>query len=165
MTVLNESSATKIAKLFRSLSSDFDGEVLSVVAAMKRLFAAEGLSFHDIATVIESCNGEIEDRKWSDADAKAIFERGIAKGRAEQQSSNPDLEFFDCDGRPRWYEMAVFCQRNVGRLRSAWEKEFAGDIAGKVLGKEPSHKQAQCILRIFVKLGGYCDPKVQAAYF
>jgi hypothetical protein len=73
MTVLNESSATKIAKLFRSLSSDFDGEVLSVVAAMKRLFAAEGLSFHDIATVIESCNGEIEDRKWSDADAKVNF--------------------------------------------------------------------------------------------
>ena len=56
-------TAKRIAKLFRSLSSDFDGEILTAVAAMKRLFAAEGLSFHDIATVIESCNGEIEERK------------------------------------------------------------------------------------------------------
>ncbi len=106
MTALNEPVAKRIAKLFRSLSSDFDGEVLGAVAAMKRLFAAEGLSFHDIATVIESCNGEIEDRKYSDADAKAIFERGMAKGRAEQQDNN--LEFFDGDGRPRWYDMAVY---------------------------------------------------------
>ena len=94
MTALNESLAKRIAKLFRSLSSDFDGEVLGAVAAMKRLFAAEGLSFHDIATVIESCNGEIEERKYSDADAKVIFERGMAKGR-EQSGDRGNLEFFD----------------------------------------------------------------------
>jgi hypothetical protein len=163
MTALNEPVAKRIAKLFRSLSSDFDGEVLGAVAAMKRLFAAEGLSFHDIATVIESCNGEIEERKYSDADAKAIFERGMAKGRAEQQESN--LEFYDDDGRPRWYDMAVYCQRNAGQLRSQWEKDFIADIAGKVLGRVPSPKQARCILKIFVKLGGDCDPKIQAAYF
>ena len=133
------------------------------MAAMKRLFAAEGLSFHDIATVIESCNGEIEERKYSDADAKVIFERGMAKGRAEQQDNN--LEFYDGDGRPRWYDMAVYCQRNAARLRSQWEKEFVADIAGKVLGTEPSLKQARCILKIFVKLGGHCDPRIQAAYF
>jgi hypothetical protein len=143
MIALNEPVARRIAKLFRSLSSDFDGEILGAVAAMKRLFAAEGLSFHDIATVIESCNGEIEERKYSDA----------------------DLEFFDCDGRPRWYDMAVFCQRNAEQLRSPWERQFIADIAGKVLGNTPSPKQAKCILRIFVKLGGYCDPSIQAAYF
>jgi hypothetical protein len=99
----------------------------------------------------------------SDADAKAIFERGIAKGRAEQQESN--LEFYDGDGRPRWYDMAVYCQRNAGRLRSQWEKDFIADIAGKVLGSVPSPKQARCILKIFIKLGGDCDPKIQAAYF
>ena len=164
MTTLNEPVAKRIATLFRMLGSNFDGEVLGAVAAMKRLFAAEGLSFHDIATVIESCDGSIEQKKYSDADAKVIYERGMAKGRAEQQNS--DLEFFDSDGRPRWYEMAVFCQRNVGSQRiSPWEREFANDIACKVLGREPSHKQAQCILRIFVKLGGQCDPKVKAAYF
>jgi hypothetical protein len=163
MTALNELVARRIAKLFRSLSSDFDGEILGVVAAMKRLFAAEGLSFHDIATVIESCNGENEERKYSDADAKVIFERGVAKGLAEQRDAN--LEFFDCDGRPRWYDMAVFCQRKAEQLRSPWERQFIAEIAGKVLGNTPSPKQAKCILRIFVKLGGYCDPSIQAAYF
>ena len=163
MTALNESTAKRIAKLFRSLSSDFDGEVLGAVAAMKRLFKIEGLSFHDIATVIENCDGMIEEKKYSDADAKVIFERGLAKGRAEQQDNN--LEFFDGDGRPRWYDIAVHCQRNAARLRSQWEKEFVADIAGKVLGAEPSLKQARCILKIFVKLGGQCDPGVQARYF
>ena len=56
----------------------------------------------------------------------------MAKGRAEQQDNN--LEFYDGDGRPRWYDMAVYCQRNAGRLRSQWEKDFIADIAGKVLG-------------------------------
>ena len=87
----------------------------------------------------------------------------IAKGRAEQQDNN--LEFYDSDGRPRWYDMAVYCQRNAGQLRSQWEKDFIADIAGKVLGRVPSPKQARCILKIFVKLGGDCDPKIQAAYF
>jgi hypothetical protein len=163
MTTLNEPVAKRIATLFRMLGSDFDGEILNSVRMMKRLFSAEGLSFHDIATVIESCNGEIEQKKYSDADAKIIYERGVEKGRGERREDQ--LEFFDIDGRPRWYEMAVFCQRNVERLRSPWEKEFTNDIAGKVLGNEPSHKQAQCILRIFVKLGGLLDPKVQAVYF
>ena len=164
MTALNEATAKRIAKLIRLLSSESDGEVANTVRAIKRVFDVEGLSFHDIATVIESCNGEIEERKYSDADAKIIYERGLAKGRAEQSGNLQNLEFFDGD-QPRWYEIAVHCQRNAARLRSQWEKEFVADIAGKVLGTEPSLKQARCILKIFVKLRGQCDPRIQAAYF
>jgi hypothetical protein len=80
MSALIEPVAKKIARLFRVLASDQDGEVLASVAAMKRLFAAERLSFHDIAAVIESCNGEIEERKYSDADAEIIFNRGVEQG-------------------------------------------------------------------------------------
>jgi hypothetical protein len=165
MTALNEPLAKRIATLIRLLSSNFDGEILGTVAAMKRLFAAEGLSFHDIATVIESCNGEIEGRKYTDSDAKVIFERGVERGKDLAEQQRNDLEFYDSDGRPRWYDMAVFCQRNAGQLRSQWEKDFVADIAGKVLEHAPSAKQARCILKIFVKLGGRCDRYVQAAYF
>jgi hypothetical protein len=84
MSSLNEPVAKRVATLFRMLSSDYEGEVLGAVAAMKRLFVAEGLAFNDIATVIESCNGEIEERKYSDSDAEIIFARGVEKGRAEQ---------------------------------------------------------------------------------
>jgi hypothetical protein len=120
MSTLNEPVAKRIATLFRLLSSDFEGEILGAVAAMKRLFAAEGLAFHDIATVIESCNGEIEERKYSDRDAEIIFTRGVEKGRAEQvrtQAGSP--EFYDADGHPRWNAIALFCQQNHQRLRPA----------------------------------------------
>jgi hypothetical protein len=42
MNTLNEPAAKRIATLFRLLESNFEGEVLGAVAAMKRLFAAEG---------------------------------------------------------------------------------------------------------------------------
>lgn len=161
--LLNESVAKRISKLMRMLGSSFEGEAQNALRKMQGLLEAEGLTFTDIADMVENHQGEIEERKWSDADAKAIFERGVNKGRGERRED--ELEFYDADGQPRWYEMAVFCQRNTDRLRGTWEKEFVGDIAGKVLDREPSRKQAQCILRIFVKLGGRCDPKVKAAYF
>ena len=83
MGALNEPVAKRIAKMFRLLGSNYDGEVLNAVAAMKRLFAAEELTFHDIATVIENANGEIEQLKYCDSDAETIFNRGVEKGRAE----------------------------------------------------------------------------------
>jgi hypothetical protein len=142
------------------LSSDYDGEVLAAVKAMRRLFAAEGLTFHDIATVIESANGAIEERKYSDADAEVIFARGCEKGRAEEarrQQAPP--EFYDANGHPQWNAMALFCQKNEPRLRSEWEREFISDMAGMTSWREPSAKQAKHLLAIFIRLGGYYDPK------
>jgi hypothetical protein len=160
MSALNEPVAKRIATLFRLLGSNFEGEVLGAVAAMKRLFAAEHLTFHDIATVIESCNGEIEERKYSDADAEIIFAKGVEKGRVEEarkQTAPP--EFYDADGRPRWSEIALFCQKRSEQLRSEWEKTFINDMAGRTLWREPTEKQAKHLLAIFVKLGGHYDPK------
>jgi hypothetical protein len=154
MSTLNEPVAKRIATLFRMLSSDFEGEVLNAVVAMKRLFAAEGLAFNDIATVIESCNGEIEERKYSDSDAEIIFARGVEKGRAEQvrvQEGPP--EFYDADGHPRWNAIALFCQKNHQRLRPI-EQGFVDDMAGNTLWREPSEKQARWLLSIFLRLGG-----------
>jgi hypothetical protein len=163
MTSLNEPVAKRIAKMFRLLSSDYDGEALAALAKMKQLFANEGLSFNDIATVIEGCNGEIEERRYSDSDAKVIFEKGVEKGRIE--AGQKDLEFFDSNGHPRWYEIAVFCRDNVERLHKDREKEFVNDMPGKMLNYKPTGPQAKWLLSIFVKLGGYCDAKVQAKYF
>src|SRR5215469_11974785 len=119
MSAINEPVAKRVAKLFRLLASDFDGEVLNAARRMKQQLAAEGLSFNDIATVIENANGEIEERKYSDADAEIIFTRGVEKGRAEEaRNQQAPPEFYDVDGRPRWNEIALFCQENHERLRS-----------------------------------------------
>jgi hypothetical protein len=164
MGTLGETTAKRIATLFRMLNSEHEGEVLGAVAAMKRLFKAERLTFHDIATVIESCNGEIEERKYSDSDAQIIFARGIEKGREEearQRDVPPD--FYDVDGNPRWHEIALFCQKDMTRLREN-ERAFVNDIAGQLLWRQPSSKQAKWLLTIFVKLGGRCDSKTMHLY-
>jgi hypothetical protein len=106
---------------------------------------------------------ETPEQKYSEADAEIIFERGKEAGRAE--SSSKELEYFDIDGNPRWYEITVFNRDNVEQLRNAWMKEFTVDIIDKVLGREPTPKQARWILRIFVKLGGTCSPETKARYF
>jgi hypothetical protein len=159
MSTLNEPVAKRIAKLFRLLASDFDGEVLNAARRMKQLLGAEGLSFNDIATVIDNCNGEIEEKKYSDTDAEFIYAKGVEKGRKEEaRKQQAPPEFYDANGQPRWNEIALFCQKNTARLRSDWERTFINDMAGKTLWSQPSEKQAKHLLAIFVKLGGYYEP-------
>ena len=159
MSTVDATLAKRIAKLFRLLSSDSESEALNAVAAMKRLLTVKGLSLHDIATVIENCDGEIEERRFSESDAKIIYERGVEKGRAEvrtEQKSPP--EFYDMGGFPRWNAIALFCQRHLTRLRDDKERSFVNDMAG-TLWREPTEKQAKWLLAIFVRLGGRCDPQ------
>jgi hypothetical protein len=166
MSTLNESIAKRVAKLLRLLASDFDGEVLNAARRMKQQLAAEGLSFNDIAILIENADGEIAAHKYSDADAAIIFARGVEKGRVEEankQQAPP--EFYDADGSPRWNEMALFCQKNIARLSSEWEIKFVNDMVGKTLAYAPTPKQAKHLLMIFVKLGGPYDSKAANIYF
>jgi hypothetical protein len=161
MTELNESAAKRIGKLIRLMSSEHDGEWGNAVRKLKLVLGNEGLTFNDLATVIENCDGEIEERKYSDIDAKIIFDRGVEKGRAEEaQKQAAPPEFYDADGEPRWYEIAVFCQQNSSKLRDKWEQDFANDIPAKILKySEPTERQKPHLLGIFVKLGGRYVPK------
>ena len=154
MTALNETIAKRIAKLVRMMSSDFDGEVLSANARLKSLLKEERLTFHDLATVIENCNGEIEERKYSDSDAELIFAKGVEKGRKEE-ANRKDLPpaFYDADGQPRWSAVALFCQQHHRRLRPK-EQEFIDDMAGKMMWREPTEKQGKWLHSIFIRLGG-----------
>src|SRR5262245_62833214 len=160
MAALTEPLAKRIAKFFRMLASDYQGEIMNAVTMMKHTLKSEGLSINDIAIVIENCEGQIEERKYSDTDAEIIYARGVEKGRAEERKKEQaPPEFYGADGCPRWNEIALFCQRNSGRLRGEWEQTFINDMAGKTLYREPTEKQAKHLLAIFVKLGGYYDPK------
>ena len=131
MSSLNEPVAKRIAKLFRLLASDFDGEVLAA-RRLKQQLTTEGLSFDDITTAIENVDGKIEEKKYSDADADAeiIFNRGIKKGHAEEaRKHEAPPDFYDTDGYPRWNEIALFCQRNSSRLRDEYQRTFINDMA------------------------------------
>jgi hypothetical protein len=84
MSTLNEPIAKRIAKLLRLLASPHDGERDNAVRMMQRTLEAERLTFNDIAIVIENHQGEIEERKYSDADAEIIFAKGVEKGRKDE---------------------------------------------------------------------------------
>lgn len=157
--------AKRIGKLIRLFGSNFEGEAIGAATGLRRLLQSEGLAFNDLATLIENCDGQIEERKYSDTDAEIIFTRGVEKGRSEE-ARKKDLppDFYDSDGHPRWNEIALFCQQRSAQLRSEWEREFISDMAGKTLWREPSEKQAKHLLAIFIRLGGKYDPKAAHLY-
>ena len=143
MSALNEPIAKRIATLFRMLGSNFDGEVLGAVAAMKRLFKAEGLTFHDIATVIENCNGEIEERKYSDADAEIIFsvvsKRAALKRRASvkrrRNSMTPMASRAGTRSRCSARKTALSCATNGSEI-------LLNDMAGKIIKYGAANEKA-----------------------
>jgi hypothetical protein len=139
MSALDETITKRIGKLIRMFGSSFEPEAHTALRKMKGLLDAEGLTFNDIAVVVENHQGEIEERKYSDTDAEILFAKGVEKGRTEgARAQTAPPEFYDADGCPRWNEIALFCQKNDARLRSEWEREFVNDMAGKTLCREPS---------------------------
>jgi hypothetical protein len=127
---------------------------------MNQLLATEALSFNDIAIVIENCNGEIEERKYSDVDAEIIFARGVEKGHREgvenerrKREQIIPADYYDEDGQPRWEAIARFCQRNHARLRPS-EATFVDEMVANTMWRGPTEKQGKWLLRIFLRLGG-----------
>ena len=160
--LINEEVAKKVARFFRMLSSPFKNEAHVALSKMKHLLEAEGLTFSDIAILIEQASGEIRQLKYSDDDAHTIFERGKEKGRTEAECEDePPPEFYEIDGSPRWYEIAEFCQQNSAQqkngvpLLSEWELDFISAMPSKMIQyRRPTPKQARFLIAIFVKLGG-----------
>jgi hypothetical protein len=156
MSALSEPAAKKIAGLLRLFGSNFEGEATSAFMAMRRLVASEGLTFHDIATVIENHQGEIEEKKFSEADVAVIYAKGVEKGREEEARKKEQIaptDYYNEDGQPRWGAIAAFCQKNYDRLRSS-EQQFVDDMAGSTMWRQPSEKQGRWLLTIFLRLGG-----------
>jgi hypothetical protein len=150
--------ARDIGKFIRLMASDYEGEAIAALMALRRAQRREGFSFNVIANLIES----FEERKYSDNDVEIIFARGEAKGRREEVSKQQaPPEFYDADGSPRWYEIAAFCNQNKDQLRSDWERDFVSDefVANIIKFGKPTEKQMPYLVGIFVKLGGVYDLK------
>jgi hypothetical protein len=174
MSTLNEPIAKRIGKFVRMLSSPYADRQVALTK-LENLLKEEGLSFNDIATVIENCNGEIEQLKYSDSDmakvAEHMKERGLQEGyqKAKAENSLPP-QFYDVDGEPRWYEIALYIETRKGRLND-WERGFVeGDpqrgslVANMAKFGKPTPKQTKHVLGIFIKLGGMVPPEVIRQY-
>jgi hypothetical protein len=148
--------AQRFAKLLSQLSEP--SSVAAAVTALNSMLKAEKLSFNDVANVLE-------EQRYSAEDMQHALNRGKELVRRELGSQDSALEFFDLDGRPNWFAIATHNRDNIGKLRRDWDREFTTDMVAKTIAYEPSLKQAKNILRIFVQLGGRCDPRIKAEYF
>jgi hypothetical protein len=143
----------RLAKLIRMFGSSFKTEQRSAFRMLQQFMRNEAVTFNDIGVIVE-------EKQYTIEQARFIYQQGKEKGRdeeARQREAPP--EFYDADGHPRWNEIALFCQKNSAQLRDEWERTFVNDMAGKTLWREPSEKQAKHLIAIFVRLGGYYDPK------
>jgi hypothetical protein len=107
--------AKRLGTLVRLLGSSFEDEALNSARALRRVLPDEGLTFGDLALLIENCDGRLEALRYSEVEAKAIFERGVERGKAQTNGSgNFSGQYLDGFGQPLWKEVAKFCHENPG---------------------------------------------------
>jgi hypothetical protein len=136
--------ADKLGKFIRLLTSDADGEVVAAARAITRTLATAKLDIHVLA------DGIATDKKFSEADAIEIYQRGVADGRraAEQQQG-----FHDVECSLSWHAIACECAAHNSRLRDEKEREFVADmVRWTVRGGEPTEKQAKWLRAIYVRV-------------
>jgi hypothetical protein len=137
------------------LGTEHEGEILAAHGALKRLLASHGASFTDLGDAVEKlATGGLEE-----AEMKQIFDAGRAEGARDAERKHTESEAVfgkRSDGSTDWEAIALYCQRELSRLKDAKEREFVNDMAARLTfpGREPTEKQAQWLLAIFRRLGG-----------
>ena len=147
--------AHRLAGCIRLLSSTRDGEVAAAMQAVQRILQTKGIDIHALADRIES--GGISEAYKQEvraqiANARASgYVEGVKAAQARQHGSG---DFHNADGSPDWRAIAMFCQRNKGRLANK-HHDFIDDMAARtVWNREPTEKQHKYLHSLFFKLGG-----------
>jgi hypothetical protein len=142
--------ADKIAKLIKLLSSNRDGEVVAAARALCRTLESAGGDLHMLAATIENPSGSL-----SEAEMQRLYTAGYDDGvRAAENAHHGADDFANIDGTPSWHKVALYCQRNSGKLEERHHK-FINDMASRtVWAGEPTEKQQRYLLSLFYKLGG-----------
>jgi hypothetical protein len=153
----------RLNKLFRMLGGK-DGEILAAAKAMSLLLEKEHLSLADFTLVrvdlVTSKPIVVDGAKWTDEQMLKAMQRGRDEGAAEEAERwQAPPEFWESDGTPRWYEIAKFCADNKDKLRDDFERRFIPSVMAQFVTKPPSPKQIKSLMPIFVRLGGFYDPK------
>jgi hypothetical protein len=139
--------APKLGKLLRMLASDHDGEVVAATRAIRRTLEAEKLDIHALAETVEASNGI---RKFSEADALEIYQRGVREGRSAAEA---ERGFTDIDDEPDWDEIARTCQAYPSKLFGDHEREFVDDMVHRTrVSLGLSEKQQAWLRKIYMRV-------------
>jgi hypothetical protein len=143
--------ADRLGTFIRLLtSSNSDAEVAAAYAIVRALQGA-GADIHDPAESIgaTSANG----KKFTEADACEIYERGVAAGRpVAEQTQSATFHNVDDDGPP-CHAIAYECAAHDDRVRDKREKDFVADmVRWTTRGGQPTEKQAKWLHSIDVRV-------------
>src|SRR5262249_29919485 len=154
--VPNQDAAHRIANVIRRLLSTSDGEIVATVYALRRALESVNSDIHALALYIENGGGLTDtDKQKIRAEIENARAVGYAEGvKAAEAKQHGTGAFRNTDGKLEWTEVALYCQREKGRLPSR-HHEFIDDMASRtVYGREPTPKQHQYLHSLFYKLGG-----------
>lgn len=145
----------KLATMVRMIVSDNAGLAKSAMLKFAGALQNAGPEVaYDIADRIEHAgngapgnNGQLPE-----AVMQEVFDAGVKEGlkRAAQSNTNG----VNMVTMPSAADMAMFCYRNIGELRSDWEREFVTNMASWTRTRALSLKQQAHLEKIYLKLGG-----------
>jgi hypothetical protein len=152
--VSGKSFETRIADFVRLFGSDSEGEALAAFGALKRLLKAHDVSFTDLGNAIE----KLATGGLADDQMQRLFDAGYQKGLEDATRKQLEAEGafgLRPDGSPDWERIALYCQREKGRLKQDRHRQFVDDMASRMTwSREPTPKQATYLLSLFRQLGG-----------
>jgi hypothetical protein len=155
--VTDENALRKIAKLIRRLSSPSDGAIVATVYALRRVLEADGSDLHTFANHVEKPNGKHtpNGKHIPEEEMQRIFDAGYAAGvQATENRQHGSDDFCGTDGKPTWEAVALFLQRNKGRLDPK-HHEFIDKVAARTAwGDEPTERMHKYMHSLFYQLGG-----------
>jgi hypothetical protein len=127
----------KIALLIPRLASNFDGEVLATVLAIRRLLKASGNDLHDLARLVDAAQNQ----------EKPQQEKPRQENPWEQKKRARPTDVIEL------VELLLCCPGLTD-----WEREFLESIHDQATRKywfEPSEKQQKILDRIARQRGGF----------
>jgi hypothetical protein len=134
------------------LGSNSDGESANAATALRRFVESEGAPVNDLTM---NCDGRIEEKKYSDADAKIIFDRGVERGRTEEARKRllaEPTEYYDADMNPKYHPMALYCQQHRQHFEPK-HHDFIDKMASITVYREPTEAHGKYLLSLFMRLG------------
>jgi hypothetical protein len=130
------SVAEKLGPMIRMLSSDKDGDVIAAARAIGRTLRTAGADFHALADHLTQVN----DKKFSEADAAEIYRRGVEDGKREVENG-PMFRNVNIDDEPSWNEIARECAAHPVRMMGERERDFVKQMVRRTArGGEPTHR-------------------------
>ena len=138
----------KFGKLFRMAKSNQPGDVAGANEAIARMLA--GAERDVVYAVVE----RIEKRKYSEPQALAIYQKGLAEGQrlAEGSADYSSFRNVTAHDEPSWHDIACEIAAHPEKMRYPSEPDFVQKMIRKtVWGGAPSPKEASWLRKIYAR--------------